>query len=142
MAQLAHYDDVVAEVRRELSERIDAALTAGVDAARIVIDPGLGFAKNAEHNWALLAHLDSLIRAGFPGARRRVPQVFPRLACWPAPTAPAAGRPARGRHDGAVDVRGRARVPGESAYTGYAPTADAVRVAAAIRGATAIRNTI
>ena len=74
MQDLAHYDDVVADVRRELAERVDAANQAGVSSDRIVIDPGLGFAKTAEHNWALLAHLDVLVGLGLPvliGASRK-----------------------------------------------------------------------
>jgi dihydropteroate synthase len=66
MAGLAVYADVVAEVRSELLQRVDAAVGAGVDPGRIILDPGLGFAKNAEHNWALSAHLDVLIALGFP----------------------------------------------------------------------------
>jgi dihydropteroate synthase len=66
MQQLAHYDDVVADVRSELIERVDAATAAGVDPARLVLDPGLGFAKTAAHNWALLAELDSLVALGHP----------------------------------------------------------------------------
>ncbi|MYM20861.1 dihydropteroate synthase [Brevibacterium sp. 5221] len=58
------YDDVVADVRRELAGRIDAALRAGVAAARIIVDPGLGFAKNAEHNWQLLAGIDAFADMG------------------------------------------------------------------------------
>jgi dihydropteroate synthase len=74
MNQLATYDDVVGDVRRELSERVDAALAAGVDSGQIVIDPGLGYAKTGAHNWTLLAHLDALIDLGFPvlvGASRK-----------------------------------------------------------------------
>jgi dihydropteroate synthase len=66
MNQLARYHDVVAEVRAELTERVAAAVTAGVAADRLILDPGLGFAKNAEHNWALSAHLDELIALGHP----------------------------------------------------------------------------
>ncbi|HEY2043873.1 MAG TPA: dihydropteroate synthase [Jatrophihabitans sp.] len=66
MADLAHYTDVVADVRRELLERVDAALAAGVAAEKLILDPGLGFAKTAEHNWALLAHFDSLVGLGMP----------------------------------------------------------------------------
>jgi dihydropteroate synthase len=66
MQQLAHYDDVVAEVRGELSARVDAALAAGVDRSQLAIDPGLGFAKTAAHNWALLAELESLVALGLP----------------------------------------------------------------------------
>jgi dihydropteroate synthase len=66
MQQLAHYDDVVGEVRDELCARVDAALAAGVAASRLVIDPGLGFAKTGAHNWALLAALASLREIGLP----------------------------------------------------------------------------
>jgi dihydropteroate synthase len=60
MQQLATYDDVLAEVRDELAQRLDAARAAGVDPARLVVDPGLGFAKTAEHNWDLLRGLPEL----------------------------------------------------------------------------------
>lgn len=52
-----HYDDVVAEVIAELRARIDEAVAVGVDPADIIVDPGLGFSKNAEHNWQILAGL-------------------------------------------------------------------------------------
>jgi len=74
MNDLAHYDDVVAEVSRELSERVDALIASGVPRESIVLDPGLGFAKNSEHNWTLLAHLSQLTALGFPlliGASRK-----------------------------------------------------------------------
>ena len=74
MQDLAHYVDVVDDVRRELAERVEAAYQAGISPDRIVIDPGLGFAKTAEHNWALLAHLDVLVGFGLPvliGASRK-----------------------------------------------------------------------
>ncbi|HVD87790.1 MAG TPA: dihydropteroate synthase [Jatrophihabitantaceae bacterium] len=74
MQDLAHYADVVDDVRRELVERVEAANQAGISADRIVIDPGLGFAKTAAHNWALLAHLDVLVGLGLPvliGASRK-----------------------------------------------------------------------
>jgi dihydropteroate synthase len=74
MDTLATYDDVVTDVRDELSARADAALAAGVDASALVLDPGLGFAKRAEHNWALLRRLDELLDLGFPvlvGASRK-----------------------------------------------------------------------
>jgi dihydropteroate synthase len=56
----AVYQDVVAEVRAELGARLRAVVAAGVDPGRIILDPGLGFAKLPEHNWTLLAHLDGL----------------------------------------------------------------------------------
>ncbi|SFW59410.1 dihydropteroate synthase [Amycolatopsis australiensis] len=74
MQALAKYDDVVADVRAELLSRVDEALAAGVAESAIVLDPGLGFAKNAEHDWALLRGLDSLLSLGFPvlvGASRK-----------------------------------------------------------------------
>ncbi|MCO1578970.1 dihydropteroate synthase [Crossiella sp. SN42] len=74
MDLLASYRDVVADVRAELSARVDAALAAGVAPEALVIDPGLGFAKTDRHNWALLQHLDQLIDLGFPvlvGASRK-----------------------------------------------------------------------
>lgn len=74
MDELAHYDDVVAEVQAELSARITAARAAGISADSIIIDPGLGFAKEAQHNWQVLAHLDALASLGHPlliGASRK-----------------------------------------------------------------------
>jgi dihydropteroate synthase len=66
MQELAVYDDVVKDVRSELLARVDAAVAAGVPPTSLVIDPGLGFAKTAEHNWALLAALDALVEVGLP----------------------------------------------------------------------------
>lgn len=66
MQELATYADVVTEVRDELSARVDAALAAGVAAERLVLDPGLGFAKTGQHNWALLRRLDVFTALGFP----------------------------------------------------------------------------
>lgn len=66
MQQLATYGDVVRDVCDELRQRVDAAVAAGVDPSRLVLDPGLGFAKTAEHNWRLSAHLDDVIALGFP----------------------------------------------------------------------------
>jgi len=66
MQSLAAYQDVVAEVRAELRERVDEALAAGVRPEQVVVDPGLGFAKLAEHNWALTQHLAEIRSLGFP----------------------------------------------------------------------------
>ena len=74
MNELARYTDVVAQVRTELIARVDAAVRAGVNPDRLVLDPGLGFAKTASHNWALLRRLDVLCGIGFPvlvGASRK-----------------------------------------------------------------------
>lgn len=70
----ADYDDVVAEVTAELSRRLDALLAAGMGFEQIILDPGLGFAKNAGHNWQLLGRLDALHSLGRPiliGASRK-----------------------------------------------------------------------
>jgi dihydropteroate synthase len=66
MQQHADYDDVVRDVCDELRERVDEVVAAGVDADHIIIDPGLGFAKTPEHNWALLARLGDLLALGRP----------------------------------------------------------------------------
>lgn len=74
MNDLATYDDVVGDVISELTQRVDAAVVAGMDVAAIVIDPGLGFAKESDHNWQLLRSLDQLMSLGFPvliGASRK-----------------------------------------------------------------------
>jgi len=74
MQSRAVYADVVGEVCAELGARRDAILAAGVAPERLVLDPGLGFAKHAPHNWALLAHLDALVALGQPvlvGASRK-----------------------------------------------------------------------
>jgi dihydropteroate synthase len=66
MQELAVYDDVVTDVRDELSARVDAALSSGVERGQLVLDPGLGFAKTAEHNWQILRHLDVFTSLGLP----------------------------------------------------------------------------
>ena len=66
MQQRAAYADVVAEVAAELRARVDAAVAAGVAPDRIAVDPGLGFAKTADHNWELLRHLADLDALGLP----------------------------------------------------------------------------
>nr|WP_296772934.1 dihydropteroate synthase [Rhodococcus sp. (in: high G+C Gram-positive bacteria)] len=69
-----HYENVVEDVRRELLEQVDMAVSAGVDPSNIVLDPGLGFAKNARHNWELLHALPAFVDLGMPvliGASRK-----------------------------------------------------------------------
>ncbi len=60
------YDDVVAEVKAFLAERVEAACAAGVRRERIIIDPGIGFGKKLAHNLALLADLPELCSLGLP----------------------------------------------------------------------------
>ena len=77
MQDFARYDEpggVVAAVCRELGDRVAAAVAAGIPPERIVVDPGLGFAKTADHNWQLLRSLDRLVGLGLPvllGASRK-----------------------------------------------------------------------
>ncbi|WP_353508645.1 dihydropteroate synthase [Intrasporangium sp.] len=74
MQSLAVYDDVVADVCRELASRRDALLGAGLSENLLVLDPGLGFAKTADHNWSLMAALPALHELGHPillGASRK-----------------------------------------------------------------------
>jgi dihydropteroate synthase len=74
MYAAARYGDVVTEVCAELTARVEDVVAAGVAPEQLVLDPGLGFAKRAEHNWALLAGLDRLVDLGLPvllGASRK-----------------------------------------------------------------------
>ena len=74
MDQLSTYGDVVADVRAELSHQVELALAAGIDERSLIVDPGLGFAKTAEHNWELLRRLPELVELGLPvliGASRK-----------------------------------------------------------------------
>ena len=66
MQQNPSYDNVATEVRDELAQALGRATQAGIDAEKIVIDPGIGFAKNLEHNLRMLAHLRVLSELGRP----------------------------------------------------------------------------
>jgi dihydropteroate synthase len=74
MDSLAVYENVAREVAVELEQQISSAIAAGIDSSRLIVDPGLGFAKEASHNWQLVARLDELKRLGLPvlvGASRK-----------------------------------------------------------------------
>ena len=75
MNSKAVYGDVVSDVISELNERIEAALDAGIQKDKLIIDPGLGFAKDAEHNWAIIDSIDQFVALGYPvlvgGSRKR-----------------------------------------------------------------------
>jgi len=74
MNSRAIYGDVVSEVISELQERIDAALDAGISTDNLIVDPGLGFAKDADHNWAIIDAIDQFVAMGYPvlvGASRK-----------------------------------------------------------------------
>jgi dihydropteroate synthase len=74
MNSRAIYTDVVNDVISEINSQIDAALDAGINKSQIIIDPGLGFAKDAEHNWGILRNLKQFTSMGYPvliGASRK-----------------------------------------------------------------------
>jgi dihydropteroate synthase len=74
MNSKAIYNDVVIDVISELQERITAALDAGIEVGNLIIDPGLGFAKDAEHNWKIIDSVESFVELGYPvliGASRK-----------------------------------------------------------------------
>ena len=101
MSSRADYTDVVAEVCAELAARVEAALDAGVEPGRLVIDPGLGFAKRADHDWALLAALPRLVALGYPvllGASRK--SFLGRLLAGPD----GSPRPVAGREDATAAI--------------------------------------
>ncbi|GGT37936.1 dihydropteroate synthase [Streptomyces purpureus] len=133
MNSLAVYDDVVAEVLTELRARMEAVVEGGIAPERLVVDPGLGFAKQAPHDLALVAHLGDLRELGRPllvaASRKRFlghvlagdggpPPARERDAATAAVSAIAA-------HQGAWAVR----------VHEVRATADAVRVARAVEGA-------
>jgi len=74
MNSKAIYGDVVNDVIAELNDRIEAALDAGITKDKLIIDPGIGFAKDAEHNWAIIDSIDRFVAMGYPvlvGASRK-----------------------------------------------------------------------
>ena len=66
MQQSPHYEDVVAEVKEFLRERVEAAEFAGIEPQCLAIDPGIGFGKEVEHNLSLLRHVEELVDLGRP----------------------------------------------------------------------------
>lgn len=75
MNSRAIYNDVVQEVISEIGIQVDNALSSGIARNNLIIDPGLGFAKEAEHNWEILRRIDELTTLGYPvligGSRKR-----------------------------------------------------------------------
>ena len=75
MNSRAIYKDVVSEVISEMQSQIEQALKAGIARNNLIIDPGLGFAKDAEHNWEILDRIDEITALGYPvligGSRKR-----------------------------------------------------------------------
>lgn len=74
MNSKAIYGDVVLDVKSELSRQIEKAIAAGIAPEKIIIDPGIGFAKEAEHNWELIKRVNEIVDLGYPvliGASRK-----------------------------------------------------------------------
>jgi len=74
MNTMAAYQNVAEEVAAELQQRVDSAISAGIKREKIVVDPGLGFAKDMKQNWQLVARLDEIEKLGLPilvGASRK-----------------------------------------------------------------------
>jgi dihydropteroate synthase len=130
MYREAVYDDVVGEVVAELRERADAAVAAGVDRRRLILDPGIGFGKRAAHSLTLLARLTELSALGLP--------LLAGVSRKSFLTEALGDRPPAGREWGtaaatAAAVLGGAhivRVHGVKAMVDVVRTADALRQAA------------
>jgi dihydropteroate synthase len=141
MMQRAVYQDVVAEVIAELRFRVDTVVAEGMDPGRIVLDPGLGFAKRPAHNWELLTHLPEISALGgggpaFPvliGASRK--SFLAKLLAGPD----GIPRPFTGCDGATVGVTALAAANGAWAVRVHdvPPNVDAVRVASAWRAAAA-----
>jgi len=135
MDDLASYGDVVGEVIDEVERQMDAVVLGGVDPAQVIVDPGLGFAKGREDDWALLARLDAWSRLGRPvlvaASRKRF------LGTLLADHDTGLPRPARARDAATAAVSALAAAQGAWAVRVHEvpASADAVRVEAALRGA-------
>lgn len=135
MQAFATYDDVIDDVLTELDGRVAAALAAGVRREQIIIDPGLGFAKTAEHNWSLLNALPRFVDTGYPVlvAASRKSFLGALLADDDGP------RPPAGREAATTAISALSAMAGAWAVRAHDVRAsvDAVRVAAAWRAGTA-----
>ncbi len=134
MQERAVYANVAEEVRAELRQRVDAVIAAGADPADIIVDPGIGFAKLPEHNWALLARLGEIGCLGGPGSPYRVLAGASRKSFLGTLLAGSDGepRPADRRDDATVAISCLAAAAGAWCVRVHeaAGSADAVRVAA------------
>jgi dihydropteroate synthase len=132
MMDCVDYAEVVEDVRSETLARVDAVVAFGVDRRQLVLDPGLGFAKTAAHNWSLLANLERFSDIGLPvlvGASRKS-FLGTLLADHSGP------RPLNGREDATTALTMFAALHGVWGVRVHSvrPSVDAVRVAAALRG--------
>jgi dihydropteroate synthase len=134
MYAAARYGDVVTEVCAELTARVEDVVAAGVDPAQLVLDPGLGFAKNGGHNWTLLAGLDRVVGLGLPvlvGASRKA--FLGSLLADPD----GRPRPVHGREDATAAVTAYAAMTGAWGVRVHSPerSVDVALTIAAIRRA-------
>ena len=139
MYAAARYGDVVTEVAAELTARVEDVVAAGVAPEQLVLDPGLGFAKTAEHNWALLAGLDRIVDIGLPvlvGASRKT--FLGRLLAAPDGTP----RPAEERDAASLATTVLAAEAGAWGVRVHdaAASVDAVRTVEAVRAARRTRR--
>jgi dihydropteroate synthase len=139
MYAAAQYGDVVTEVCAELTARVEDVVAAGVAPEQLVLDPGLGFAKRAEHNWALLAGLDRLTALGLPvlvGASRKT--FLGRLLAGPD----GAPRPAEERDSATLATTVLAAEAGAWGVRVHdaAASVDALRALDAVRAARGVRR--
>lgn len=132
MEELAVYDDVVTDVVAELAARLDALVSRGVDPRQVVLDPGFGFAKKAPHSWRLLAHLDAVLAIGRPVLVGTSRKRFLATALEAG-----AGQDAADRDAATAATTALAAAAGAWGVRVHEvrPSADAVRVAAALAGA-------
>ena len=121
------YDDVVDDVRAFLEERVATAVAAGVDEARIMVDPGIGFGKTVEHNLELLRRLEEIVAIGCPVAIGTSRKSF---------LGKITGREVGDRLPGTIATNVVALQKGASVFRVHdvAPVADALQVAAATFG--------
>ena len=135
MQHHTHYDDLVDDIVRELMVQLNAAVHAGVDPERIVLDPGLGFSKTGEQNWTVLAHLDAFVELRHPvlvaASRKRF---LGELLATGASTGSGQAdlRPTDGRDDATAAITTIAAQAGAWCVRVHEPaaSADAVRVVA------------
>jgi len=127
MQQAPHYNDVVTEVRDFLAARVAACRAAGIDAARIAIDPGIGFGKTRAHNLEILSKLQAFTALGRPiviGVSRK------------ATIGALTGRPVAERLAGSIALATLAAARGAAIIRAHdvAATVDAMKIVSAMRG--------
>ncbi|MSR77471.1 MAG: dihydropteroate synthase [Candidatus Omnitrophica bacterium] len=133
MNSMTHYQDLIPEICGELELRIQSALSRGVLKEQIVLDPGLGFAKNPEDSFKMMAHLESFLDLGFPVLAGPSRKSF---------IGKVTGRSVEEREFGTAAAVAIAVIKGVHIVRVHAVGAmrDAVRVAEAIKGENYVRS--